>query len=71
MTTWVVHEINGHRDKRSSEIRTQKWLKGLNNSITQTKCYGKHCLSMCCYLVCALLLFPLLKFESFEDCLSL
>ena len=37
--------INGHRDKWSSEIVTQKWLKGLNNNITQTKCYGNRCLS--------------------------
>ena len=42
--TWVVTEINGHRDKQFSEIMTQNWLKGLNNNITQTKCYGKHCL---------------------------
>ena len=31
----MITEINGHRDKRSSEIITQKLLKGLNNNITQ------------------------------------
>ena len=67
----MVTEINGHRDKRSSGIMTQKQLKGLNNNITQTKCYGKHGLGICCYLVCAILIFTLFKFERFEDCLSL
>ena len=42
--TRVVTEINSHRDKRSSEIMTQKRLKGLNNNITQTKWYDKYCL---------------------------
>ena len=46
-TTRVVTEINGHRDKRSSEIMAQKQLNGLNNNKTQIKCYGKHCLSIC------------------------
>ena len=69
--TWVVTDINGHRDERSSEIMTQKQLKGLNSIITQPKCYGKHCLSICCYLVCAILIFRLFEFERFEDCLSL
>ena len=50
---------------------TQRQLKSLINNIAKTKCYGKHCLSLCCYLVCAILLFTLLKFESFEDRLSL
>ena len=49
---------------------TQKQFKDLKNNITQTKCYGKHCLSICCYLVCAILLFTLFKFERFEDRLS-
>ena len=49
----------------------QKQLKVLNNNITQTKCYGKHCLSISCYLVYAILLFTLFKFEIFEDRLSL
>ena len=43
----------GHRDKWSSEIIAQKWLKGFNNTSTQTKCHGQHCLSIFCYLVCA------------------
>ena len=68
--TWVVTEINGHRDKRSSEIMTQKPLKGLNNIIAQIKCHGRHCLSIFCYLVCVILLSTSLKFESFEDRLS-
>ena len=67
----MVTEINDHRDKRSSEILTQKWIKGLNSNITLTKCHGKYCLSIFCYLVCAVLLFKLLSFESFEDRLSL
>ena len=50
---------------------TQKLLKGLNNKVTQTKCHGRHCLSICCNLVCAIMLFTLLKFENFEDRLSL
>ena len=50
---------------------TQKQLKGLDYNITQTKCYGKHYLSMCYYLFSGILLFTLLKFESFEECLSL
>ena len=65
--TQVVTEINGHRDKWSSEIMTQKWLKGFNSNITQTERYGRHCLSICCSLVCAIWLFTPLKFESFED----
>ena len=69
--TRVVTEINGHRDKQSSEIVTQKWLKGFNNNVTQTKCYGKHRLGICYYLSCEILLLTLLKFESFEDRLSL
>ena len=36
-STRVVTEINGHRDKRSSETLALKQLKGLNNNITQTK----------------------------------
>ena len=28
----MVAEINGHRDKQSSEIMTQKQLKGLSNN---------------------------------------
>ena len=59
------------RDKRSSEIMTQNLLKGLNNNETQTKCHSRHCLSICCYLVCAIFLFTLLKLESYEDRLSL
>ena len=51
----------GHKDKQSSEIMTPKRLKGLNNNITQTKCYCKHCLRKC-YLVCVILLFTLFKF---------
>ena len=50
---------------------TQKPLKGLNNNTTQTKCYGKYCLCICCYLVCAILYFTLFKFERFEGRLSL
>ena len=69
--TRVVTEINSHRDKQSSEIMTQKRLKGFNNNITPTKCHGKHCLSIFCLLACAIFLFTLLKFESFEDRLSL
>ena len=66
----MVTEINSYRDKQSSEIMTQKRLKGLNNNTAQTKCYGKHCLSIC-YLVCEILLFTLFKFERFEESLSL
>ena len=36
-STRVVTKINGHGDKRSSEIPTQKQFKSLNNNITQTK----------------------------------
>ena len=50
--TLVVTEINGHRDKRSSEITTQKWFKGLNKNTTHTKCHGEHCLRLFFYLVC-------------------
>ena len=55
----------------SSEIMTQNLLKGLNNNVTQTKCHSRHCVSICCYLVCAIFLFTLLKLESYEDRLSL
>ena len=46
---------------------------GLINNITQTKCYDTHSLSICCYLVCVILLFtlPVFKLERFEDRLSL
>ena len=70
LVTPVVTEINGHRDKQSSEIMKQKLLKDLNNKITQTTCHDRHCLNICCYLVCANLLFTLLKCEKFEDRLS-
>ena len=70
-SAWVVTEMNDHRDKRSSEIMTQKPLKGLNNNATQTKSYGKYCFSICCYLVCTIFIFTLFKFETFEDRLSL
>ena len=65
--TQVVTEINCRRDKWPSEIMAQKQSEGLNNNITQIKCYGKH---RCC-LVCAIFLFTLLIFESFEDRLFL
>ena len=70
LCTRMVTEINGHRDKRSSDIMTQKRLTGFINNTTQTKCYGMHCLSIRCYLVYAILLFTLFKFERFEDRLS-
>ena len=70
LCTRMVTEINGHRDKRSSEIMAQKRLTGLINNTKQTKCYSMHCLSIRCYLVCAILLFTLFKFERFEDHLS-
>ena len=68
----MVTEINGHRDKRSSENMTQN---GLNNNIKQTKCQGRHYLSICCYLVCAILLFNYLNLKALKtvylyDCLS-
>ena len=50
----VVTDINGH--KLSSEI--------IINNATQTKSYGIRC-----YLVCAILLFTLFKFDRVEDCL--
>ena len=37
LSTHVVTEINGHIDKRSSEIMMQKPFKDLNNNTTQTK----------------------------------
>ena len=49
---------------------TQKRLNGFNNNITQTKCYGKHCLWVCYYLICGILYFTLFKFERFEGRLS-
>ena len=49
---------------------TQKWLKGFNNNVTQTKCYGKYCLCVCSYLIFVILYFTLFKFERFEGCLS-
>ena len=67
----MVTEINGHRDKQSSEIMSIELLKGLNNNIPQTKCYDEHCLSIWCCLICVIILFTVLKFESFEDRLSL
>ena len=67
----VVTEINGHRDKQSSEIITPKTVKWFNNNITQTKSNDKHCLSIFCNLVCGILLFTLLRYERFEDHLSL
>ena len=33
--TRVLTKINGHRDKRSSEIITLKTVKGFNNNIKQ------------------------------------
>ena len=65
--TQVVNEINGHREKRSSEIITPKMVKGFNNNITQTKCHDKHYLNIFCYLVCVILLLTLLRYERFED----
>ena len=53
-STRVATKINGHRDKRSSEIMTQKRLKGFNNNITPTKYYDRHCLSTCYSLVRAI-----------------
>ena len=34
-TTWVVTKINGHRDKRSSEMITLKMVNWFNNNIKQ------------------------------------
>ena len=59
-STRVVTQINGHRDKRSSEMITLKMVKRVNNK-----------LNLFCYLVCAILFFTLFKFERFEDRLSL
>ena len=51
----MVTEVNGHRGKRCSEIITQKWAKGLNNNIRQTKCHGKYYLCLFCHLVFVIL----------------
>ena len=65
----MVTAINNHRDKQSSEIVTQKRLKGLNNNITQTKYYGTDCLDNVIYFV--LFRNTQFKFERFENGLSL
>ena len=55
MYTKGVAKINGHGDKRSSEIITPKTFKVFNNDITQTECQHKRCLNIFCHLVCAIL----------------
>ena len=62
----MVTKINGHGDKRSSEIIRPKTVKGFNNDITQTECQDKHCLNIFCHLVCAILLFTPLRCESLK-----
>ena len=62
----VTFKINGHGDKRSSEIITPKTFKGFNNDITQIQCQDKHCLNIFCHLVCAILLFTPLRYESLK-----
>ena len=65
-STRVATKINGHGDKRSSEIITPKTFKGVSNDITQTGCQDKHCLNIFCHLVCAILLFTPLRRESLK-----
>ena len=75
--TGIVTEINGHRDMglRNSHIKMVKRFKQQYHG--QTKCHGKHCLSLFYYLVCEILLFTVhylnlktLKTVYLCDCLS-